>query len=380
MPGLQLSNSHQQTGLPSPGFLAAISFCLIAIFGSQKAAAMSTSSSIQPALEAWIAGKPGGIAVAYVEGGKTTFFQAGHFSATDSRPVGPDTVFEIGSVTKVFTALLLEDSVRAGKIKMDEPIGVPFSPSRITYRQLATHTSGLPRLPKELSSFAIMLDVVSTSSLNPYRNQTLEKLKASFDEAKGSARESAFSYSNFGYAVLGQAMAGAWGKPFEQLMAERILQPAALTDTKSSWREADPHRLAPGHTKGGRPADNWDQASFAPAGALVSTTRDLAKFLQMCTGALPSPWGDSLNEISRPVVDVPKLHVKAGLAWIITMSNGQTIVWHNGGTGGYRSFIGFDPGRKKGVVVLTNHAQPIDDIGFAVLRGSLKPEEAPAGR
>lgn len=76
---------------------------------------------------------------------------------------------------------------------------------------------------------------------------------------------------------------------------------------------------------------------------------------------------------------MPKLHVKAGLAWIITLSNGQTIVWHNGGTGGYRSFIGFDPTRKVGVVVLTNHAQSIDDIGFAVLRGSLKPEEAPAG-
>jgi CubicO group peptidase (beta-lactamase class C family) len=156
------------------------------------------------ALRQWLGNQPGGIAAARVSAEGVTFYQAGRFAREDPRLITPDTQFEIGSVTKVFTALLLADAVQAGKVSLDATVGAPFAASPVTYLQLATHTSGLPRMPA---------DFTSSDPLNPYAEQTLAVLQQSFATAAPGLKPAPSAYSNFGFAVLGQALAGAWDKP-----------------------------------------------------------------------------------------------------------------------------------------------------------------------
>jgi CubicO group peptidase (beta-lactamase class C family) len=100
----------------------------------------------QALIDAWQANRSGGIAVALITGDKVVYHCVGQFSAKDPRPIMPDTLFELGSVTKAFTAILLADAIERGEVHLDDPVGEPFATSAITYRQLATHTSGLPRM------------------------------------------------------------------------------------------------------------------------------------------------------------------------------------------------------------------------------------------
>ena len=286
------------------------------------------------------------------------FATAGKFSSTDSRAITPDTQFEIGSVTKVFTALLLADAVAAQKMRLEDAVGKPFAPSKVTFLQLATHTSGLPRMPA---------DFPAADPLNPYAEADGKMLAKSFATAASSAtRSETANYSNFGFAVLGQAVAAGWEKPYAAALRERVLAPLDLNDTVATWRDADARRLAPAHNEQG-PARNWDMNAFAPAGALVSTTRDLAKFLQACLGFARTPLAAMLADTARPRVGDSSAPTQTGLAWIVEQRGASTIVWHNGGTGGYRSFVGYDATGRAGVAVLTNHTTSLDALGMALL-------------
>lgn len=289
-----------------------------------------------------------------------TFHEVGKFSANDPRPITADTQFEIGSITKVFTALLLADAVQESRLKLDAPVGTPFAPNAITLEQLATHTSGLPRLPADLKS---------SDPANPYADQTLARLVKSFDAVARKTRPAASDYSNLGFAVLGQTVAASWHEPYAPLLRRRVLAPLDLTDTVADWRQADPPRLAPGHDEA-QPADHWDLAAYAPAGSLVSTPRDLAKFVRFClSGDTAHPLHAALADTLRPRVPSGNGGDQVGLAWQITRRDGVTVYWHNGGTGGFRSFLAFSPDTGRGVVLLTNHTRGPEAMGFALLAG-----------
>lgn len=335
---------------------------------SAEADALNAS---QKSIERWLGDQPGGVAAAYVDARGVTFFNAGKFSRDDVRAVTPDTEFEIGSVTKVFTALLLADSVAAGKATLEGKIGAPFAASEITYLQLATHTSGLPRLPKELAS---------SDPMNPYAGQDLASLTQAFADLAPAAKPTEKSmYSNFGFAVLGQALAATWGEAYEAALRERVLEPLGLDDTFCSWREIDAGRVAPGHAEQGL-VEHWDMGAYAPAGGLVSTTRDLAKFLQACLGFRDTPLKGALHDMAQPRVAGAMPGSQIGLAWIVEQRGASTLVWHNGATGGFRSFVGYDATKRAGVVVLTNHARSVDELGMALLAGRELPatKSAPA--
>lgn len=312
---------------------------------------------IQNSLKTWLADSPGGVAVAYIDKDGVGFAQAGRFSATDHRRLTPDTQFEIGSVTKTFTAVLLADAVRASRLALEDPIGAPFARSGVTYLQLATHTSGLPPLPT---------DMAPSDQLNPYADEDLADLIRSFERVSAGLKPAASSYSNFGFGVLGQAVAGAWGKPYGDLLAERVLRPLAMKDTRLSWRDADRSRLAPPHDAAGV-GHNWDLNAFAPAGSLVSTTRDMARYVQANLGWVESPLAAALADThaARSAVGAPTRQI--GLAWMIERRGDAMRVWHTGGTGGYRSYVGFDPVAKTGVVVLTNHARGVEALAESLL-------------
>ena len=324
----------------------------------------------EPALKQWLGAQPGGVAAAHIDADGVTFFNAGRFDGTDSPPITPDTQFEIGSVSKVFTAALLADAVKSGKVSLDATVGAPFAPSQVTYLQLATHTSGLPRMPADFSG---------SDPLNPYEHETLARLVKSFDAVAPALKPAPSSYSNFGFAVLGQAVAGAWGKSYGDALRERVLRPFGLGDTLLAWREADKTRLAPGHNETGALV-NWDLNAFAPAGALVSTSRDLAKFVQACLGLASTPLADVLADTLRPRApgDVPAKQI--GLAWQIEQRGASTVIWHNGATGGYHTFVAFDPAAKTGVVLLTNQARGLEALGFALQAGRMPAAPKPGAK
>lgn len=297
---------------------------------------------------------------------------------------GPDTVYEIGSITKVFTSLLLADMVRRGEVALDDPVAkyLPKSvkmPSRngkqITLVDLATHTSGLPRIPSNLHP---------ANPHNPYADYTVENLYA-FLSSYQLTRDpgSQYEYSNLGGGLLGHVVALRAGKDYETLLGERVLSPLHMDSTGVHLTAGERARLAPGHTTALEPESNWDIPTLAGAGALRSTAHDMLLFLSANLGFTQTPLAAAMEfertAVRRPT-DMPGVQVALG--WHILEHNGNEIIWHNGGTGGYRSWVGFDLKNRIGAVVLSNSANGVDDIGQHLVDSSLPlvPYEAPKER
>lgn len=292
-----------------------------------------------------------------------------------------EAVFEIGSVTKVFTAAILADMVARGEVQLDEPVAqlLPASvkvPSRdgrrITLLDLATQSSGLPRLPTNLAP---------KDSANPYADYTVQQLYA-FLSGYELPRDpgATYEYSNLGMGLLGHALSLRAGMTYEQLVTRRVLTPLGMRETAITLSPALRARLIPGHDVAGQVVPTWDLPTLAGAGALRSTVGDLLTFLAANLDSTRGPLAHVLQEthVSRHATTSPVMTI--GLAWHILARPDGAIVWHNGGTGGYRSFIGFVPARGVGVVVLTNSAVGADDIGFHLLDASLPLQTPPAPR
>ena len=298
-------------------------------------------------------------------------------SSGTARPIDGNTVFEIGSVTKVFTTAILADMVAKGDVALDDPAAkyLPASakvPSRngrqITLLDLATQSSGLPRMPTNFSP---------KDPANPYADYTAEQLLA-FLSTYELTRDigTTYEYSNLGMGLLGIALAHRAGMSYEELVTQRILQPLGMTDTRIVLTPAMRERLALGHGAGGSVVSNWDIPGMAGAGALRSTVNDMLKFLAANMDSASTPLGRVLASTHATRHGSREAPPELGLGWHIRPLPDGQIIWHNGGTGGYRSFTGFNPASRRGVVVLTNAATGPDDIGFHIIEPRL-PLRAP---
>lgn len=325
-------------------------------------------------IDAWQAKRSGGMAIAVVTADKVEFYHTGTFSADDPRPIGPDTLFEIGSVTKVFTAILLADAIERGLVKLDGTLGEPFAKSDITYRQLVTHTSGLPRLPAGFRGH---------DPADPYAHYGVDSLVREFAAAAPKAKPSPPAYSNFGFSVLGQAIAAANKETWSVTVKKRIVDRINLPDTFASWREAEVKRLAPGHHAGKRvPSWSWD--AYAPTGSIVSSARDLSRFARAALGQIETPVNRTIAATFRRIDGQEAARRSSGFAWVLERRSGHRLAWHNGQTGGYHSFVGLDPARQVGVVILANDNTEVEPLGFALITGEPlrarknEPEKKPA--
>jgi CubicO group peptidase (beta-lactamase class C family) len=178
--------------------------------------------------------------------------------------------------------------------------------------------------------------------------------------------------------VLGQALAAAWGQSYAEALRQRVLDPLGMKQTSLALTGAvAAANMAPGHDEKGAPVPNWTFDAIAPAGALRSSAREMALFLQACLGLRETPLTTSLVATMQPQRPLVGLVGSIGLAWHLTADD-PPIIWHNGGTGGYRSFVGFDPRGKRGVVMLVNSSQSADGLGFGLLRGDKKTDAVPA--
>jgi CubicO group peptidase (beta-lactamase class C family) len=309
-----------------------------------------------------------GIVVGLVSSKGSRIISYGKPALNSNAALDGDTVFEIGSITKVFTSLLLADMVLRGEVSLSDPVAkylpravkVPTRNGReITLLDLATHTSGLPRLPNNLKP---------KDPNNPYVDYTVEQMYE-FLSGYILTRDigEKYEYSNFGAGLLGHILALRAGTDYETLVIKRICKPLGMESTRAKLSTQLQARLATGHDQGGQPVMNWDLPTLAGAGALRSTTSDMLKFLAANIGLSKStllPAMQKAHAMQRGT-GVPDLSI--GLGWHILSKFGTEIVWHNGGTAGYHSFIGFDKKKGVGVVVLTNSTNDIDDIGLHLL-------------
>jgi len=302
----------------------------------------------------------------------------GVLDAGDKRPLNGDTLFEIGSVTKVFTSLLLADAVHRGELALTDPVAKFLPPDvkvperggkKITLQDLATHTSGLPMMPA---------NITVTDAANPYASYT-EKELYEFLSGYQLTRDigSQFDYSNLGGGLLGNALSRRAGMDYEALVRTRITAPLKMKSTAITLSEGLKQRLAPGHDASGTRVSNWDLGALAGAGAIRSTANDLLEFLAAELGYTKSPLASAMAAqlVPRRPTGTPALAIALG--WLISTSPaGNDVVWHNGGTGGYRTFVGFEPKKRVGVVVLTNTSTSVDDLGLELLDPSLSPKTA----
>jgi CubicO group peptidase (beta-lactamase class C family) len=235
---------------------------------------------------------------------------------------------------------------------------------KITLLDLATHTSGLPPMPT---------NITVADGANPYATYT-EKQLYEFLSGYQLPRDigSKYEYSNLGAGVLGNALSRRAGMDYETLLRTRITAPLGMKSTVITLSDALKQRLAPGHDVSGTRVSNWDLGALAGAGAIRSTANDLLEFLAAELGYTKSPLAPAMAAqlVPRRPTGAPVLSIALG--WhIFTTPAGNEVVWHNGATGGYRSFVGFEPKKRVGVVVLTNIATDMDDLARKILDPSL---------
>lgn len=332
---------------------------------------------VAPVIEA---GSLNGVAVGIIEAGapgQKVAFGLGKVDDKSDRQIAAETIFEIGSISKVFTCLLLADLVERGVVKLDDPVGkyLPEGvqmPSRdgrqITLVDLATHSSGLPRMPGNFKP---------ADPTNPYADYTPELLHEFLNKHKPRhAPGERVAYSNLGMGLLGHALARAAGKSYEDLLKERILTPLGMTRTSVALSEEQRTLLAGPHDADGQPEHNWDLNVLAGAGGIRSNVDDMLKFLAAELGLVETPLAGAikLTQIPRNALGEGGGHM--GLGW--HLSAGEETIWHNGQTGGYHSFAAIRPREKVAVVVLANTASDlVDQIGNRLAQLAIGREAQP---
>ena len=291
------------------------------------------------------------VAVAAVDSGSS----GPAFGVTEGLP--EDARFEIGSITKTMTAALLASLVGDGVLALDDEIGrwLDAGPNgNITLEQLATHTSGLPRLAPNQP----------TDEVNPYRDFTAECAEEGL-RAAARTPDAGHVYSNFGYQLLGLVLERASGQRYQDLLAERLLGPLGMT--RSGVGGAGGGTRMTGHA-GGQPVGHWDFALPGP-GAVEATIGDLARYLAACLTPPHGPLGAAIRLCQQPRVRIGG-ETAGGLAWIIT----DGLLFHNGGTGGFTASMTIDQGAGHAVAGLVNthgsSAPLLDAVVMAAVKGS----------
>jgi serine-type D-Ala-D-Ala carboxypeptidase/endopeptidase len=298
----------------------------------------------------------------------------GSLAKNDKRPLNGDTIFEIGSMTKVFTSLVLMDMARKGEVALTDPVSkylpatvkVPErNNKKITLQDLSTQSSGLPRMPTNFHPKA---------ESNPYVDYSVAQLYQFLSGYRLTRDIGAqYEYSNLGVGLLGYALTLRAGTNYETMVRTRILDPLGMKSTRVTLTPEMKTRLAIGHGPSLDPVPNWDLSpALAGAGALRSSANDMLTFLAANLGYIQTPLAaDMAAEVSiRRPAGAPDMQI--AYAWHVQTKNGNSIVWHNGGTGGYRTYMGYDPKSRAGVVVLENIASTAgpDDIGRHLLDAS----------
>ncbi len=305
--------------------------------------------------------------VALIDHDDTYYYGQVKFSDTINELDNSASVFQIGSVTKVFTSTLLASLVIDKTLKLTDSLQqffrFPLVNTSITLERLSNHTSGLPRLPSNLN-------LALADPKNPYLNYTeadLEFYLTSEMEVPNTT-EPSYQYSNLGAGILANALENATDKTFDDLLSEKIFQPLGMKNSTLDSNLVESN-LVQGLDQDGNPTPVWEMGVFAGAGGVLSSTADLSKFVKAHFEDTETAF--SLTTLPTFLVNA---NLRIGLGWhILQDEQGHNLYWHNGGTGGYSASVFVIPEIQKAVIVLTNvsafhpKASRIDELGFKLL-------------
>jgi len=320
-----------------------------------------------------------GIVVGVIDRDGTRIVSYGKLSAMDQRVPDGETVFQLGSLTKVFTGLLLADMVERGEVRLEDSatqylpsdVRMPVRGRPITLRDLATHMSGLPSMPANYDLTA------QPDPYEAYSDTRLYEFLSTYEPERAPGEK--WEYSNLGVALLGRLLAARAGMSYEALLTERVLRPLGMHSTAIKLNEDRTRRLAPGHDRYLQPVRTWEMANLQGSGSLRSTANDMLLLLSAYLRHRETP----LDRAMRFQLD-ERVAIDRGwqaLGWVVR-ANG--VVRHAGGKQGYRSGLVFDPSTGIGAVVLANartEDQPIDLATHLVEGTPLPPAPAaPAPR
>jgi CubicO group peptidase (beta-lactamase class C family) len=335
---------------------------VLALSGVAKGrpARMEIDAIVRPAIEMNYCD---GIAIGIIDADGREVLGYGKTAPNGSVPDGK-TIFEIGSLSKLFTGMLLAQMVQSGQVRLDEPVAdllpagtqMPAAGgAKITLLDLTDQHSGLPRMPPNFDP---------ASDSNPYADFTPGKLYKALAQTRLSAPPGRkYEYSNLGVGLLGFALARRAGCSYEDLLIARICKPLGMNDTRINLSPRLKARLAQG-----RPDQNWDFDALAGAGAIRSCADDLLTFAGASAGLVDSPLFKAMDLTHQRRASADN-GSDIAMGWFIAKRTGA--FWHNGQTGGYHSFIAFVP-KQFALVVLGNTAgSTVDTIGNDLINAML---------
>ena len=393
-----------------------LSLCLVPLYGQN-----ASFQKAHTAAQKYVNKKSNkALVVAIIKDGKSKVLSYGNLSNNNKLKPDGNTLFEIGSVTNVFTTTLMKLEEKNGLFKMEDRIQDHFTgdinvptfrpeicieerivqdhmtphemkrsivycipvpmtvPKCITFCHLASHTSGFPSNPRGLYSWN-PLKIIKQKK-DPYQDFSKAELydnmrKAYLNAAPGSV----YYYSNWGIAILGNLVADIANQPYEALLTKQILDPLNLKDTRITLSPTQANRLAIGHSRKGDQVDPWHFKSMAPALGLKSSANDLSSFVIANLSTNIPSLEDAFAHVQQSQIATNEKKLgrfgHMGYGWYTSRLNEATnlpIQWINGGTGGFRSFIGFNKDTQTGVVILSNSANDVDELGFLFLEGLVK--------
>lgn len=315
------------------------------------------------------------LSIGIINGSEQYIFGFGEKPA--SVPVSyEDMIYEIGSLTKIFTTSLFADLIREELVHLDDSFGkyIPDLAAEhpITLRHLATHTSGLPTWA---NLFLRLKRAIHPSQKDPYCLFTMEELISRLAAMPPKRIGRKFIYSNEGMGLLGVILARQLKTDYETAILDKICKPLKMESTVIQYSPEQKRRLLQGHTKNGNLSQELVMADFPGAGAFRSTVRDMLTFLSAHMDvqgkSVSHPWS-----LTHETHFQAAKYLEIGLGWLLDIE--QNIIWHNGASNGFSSFMGFIRDKKKGVVLLSNYRTgllgSVDWIGFDILKWLAKNE------
>ncbi len=274
------------------------------------------------------------------------------------------TIFELASVGKTMTGLLFAEMIQRGEVTAEmsvesllppETAGVRFEGKTISLLDLATQSSGLVSVPGNMPA---------KNPLNPYADYTVPLL---YEELRSTKLEfppgRGYHYSNLGFGLLGHVLALKADQDYESLIVQRICEPLGMSDTRMKLTDDQRSRVATPHD-GGQPVEVWEDVTMAGAGSFLSSAEDMARYLRSYWSHREGPLGPVLSLAVKKHRRTNTPSTSIGFGWHIDSENAFDIVWHNGGSGGSRSYVAMLPERQIGVCVLANWSQAnVDELG-----------------
>jgi CubicO group peptidase (beta-lactamase class C family) len=313
-----------------------------------------------------------GLAAVQVQGEHVKVSAQGLARQGDGAALRTDALFEIGSITKTFTALLLADAVVRGQLKLDGAVQdalpdnirlVDAAGDPIRWIDLATQRSGLSRLPTN------MAPSVRTDPYDDYREAELLAFLKGFKPTL--VRGTEYGYSNLGFGLMGYALGRAAGSNYPTLLQQRVLQPLSLGSAQLALPGRRIDGLVTGHDAQRQPVPHWHLDVLAGAGALVMSGADLGRYAQAALGLIDTPLREAFALAEREHAPGPSPRNPMGLAWLLAPLNGRRVLNHDGATAGFSSSLWLDPTRQRAVAVLANAMVEVNDVALHLLDENL---------